>query len=259
MASTITWWGAEPRARSSSGSIPTASSAGPPAADTAWLREPFRQRRGGSDLDHLRAAQGMGADRVKRPQRAVGHFGQGAGFGVQERRAERRAARAEAASAAGQSLSPTSTTACGRVAGVRPGYTGAGHRRGVVHRVGAAESRRVPGLHAHGSLFARRGYGSGRPAARGGVGAGLAATRHRRREREQGEQAGPEGAHCGHTSEHGGHGPERRRGRRQRDIAPRVQASLPSASVPPENAESLTRCQGTGDPDCWGESHGEAV
>ena len=25
------------------------------------------------------------------------------------------------------------------------------------------------------------------------------------------------------------------------------------------NAESLTRCQGAGDPDCWGESHGETV
>jgi hypothetical protein len=33
-----------------------------------------------------------------------------------------------------------------------------------------------------------------------------------------------------------------------------LQASLHSASLP-RNAESLIRCQGTGDPDCWGESH----
>ena len=39
----------------------------------------------------------------------------------------------------------------------------------------------------------------------------------------------------------------------------RVQPSLHSDSAAAPNAESLVRSQGTGDPRCWGESHGETV
>ena len=39
----------------------------------------------------------------------------------------------------------------------------------------------------------------------------------------------------------------------------RLQPSLRFAEGSAANAESMARCPGTGDPSCWGESHGEAV
>ena len=48
-------------------------------------------------------------------------------------------------------------------------------------------------------------------------------------------------------------------GNNARDRVHRPQASLHFASVPRSYAESLARCQGTGDPGCWGESHGRTV
>ena len=94
------------------------------AGRAAWRAQIARRERPPTVpiANHLRAAERGGARRVHRFERLRRSPRAGFAFAVEDRRAGRRAReRREAASAAGQSCSLTSTTACGRVAAVRPG------------------------------------------------------------------------------------------------------------------------------------------
>ncbi len=119
---TIAWWGVlPPSAATSSRSMAAATTAGA-AVGSAWMRSPFGTvaevaTRITCAPPRVLAPSGESASRVCRVtagSELPSAYRSGAPRGA--------LASAEAASAAGQSCASTSTTACGRVAAVRPGY-----------------------------------------------------------------------------------------------------------------------------------------
>ena len=153
-----------------------------------------------------------------------------------------------------------------RVGGREAGVDRAGDGRGVGGGVGAAEAGRVARRHAHRALCGHR-RDAGASSCRGRARLPQPplpqpAMRQRRRApaaAERADRSRGERASARHTSAIGGRETRGICGKSCEKPCTLLQASLHFASVPRPNAESLTRCQGTGDPSCWGESRGRTV
>ena len=186
--------------------------------------------------------------------------GQGVAFAVQQRRAERRArehrGRQRRRPVVARRRAPPPA---GGVAVVRPGYTA--RATAAASLAGSAPPSRVvfARRHAHRARGAHRGdrrLGRRRlmtPARRTCRSRRAPRRARRARARPRAAEARGRRASPGTLAGAARGEPACRTARARRCKRP---CTLLACRA---NAESLTRCQGTGDPDCWGESHGKAV